>query len=78
MYACTIDKFTITAYYTDGSSKIVSGATINKEGIIPQDEGLKANDTFSVTITYTENNIVKTVNIDLEVINPTHSGSGIN
>ena len=76
MYACTIDKFTITAYYTDGSSKTVSGATINKEGITPQDEGLKANDTFSVTVTYTENNIVKTVDIDLKVINPTHSGSG--
>jgi type II secretory pathway pseudopilin PulG len=78
MYACTIDKFTITAYYTDGSSKTVSGATINKEGITPQDEGLKANDTFSVTVTYTENNIVKTADIDLKVINPMHSGSGIN
>lgn len=78
MYACTIDKFTITAYYTDGSSKTVSGATINKEGITPQDEGLKANDTFSVTVTYTENNIVKTSDIDLKVINPMHSSGGIN
>lgn len=78
MYACTIDKFTITAYYTDGSSKTVSGATINKEGITPQDEGLKANDTFSVTVTYTENNIVKTADIDLKVIDPMHSGGGIN
>lgn len=78
MYACTIEKFTITAYYTDGSSKIVSGATINKEGIIPQDEGLNVKDTLPVTVTYTENNIVKTVDIDLEVINPTHSGAGTN
>ena len=78
MFACTIDKFTITAYYTDGSSKTVSGATINKEGITPQDEGLKANDTFSVTVTYTENNIVKTADIDLKVINPMHSSGGIN
>lgn len=68
---CTINKFIVKAYYTDGSSKQVLNATINKEGITPKSEGLESGDTFKVTVTYTENGIIKTVDVDLNVIHYT-------
>ena len=68
---CTINKFIVKAYYTDGSSKQVLNATINKEGITPKSEGLDSDDTFKVTVTYTENGIIKTVDVDLNVIHYT-------
>lgn len=68
---CTINKFIVKAYYTDGSSKQVLNATINKEGITPKSEGLDSEDIFKVTVTYTENGIIKTVDVDLNVIHYT-------
>ena len=57
-----IDDITVTANYSDGSSSVVSGWTSNVSDIDMASEGAKI-----LTISYTENNVIKTTSIDITV-----------
>ena len=57
-----IDDITVTANYSDGSSSVVSGWTSNVSDVDMASEGTKI-----LTISYTENNVIKTTSIDITV-----------